>query len=631
MKTFLVVICIVICIKANLIPEENLDEKWVTFKLKHGKKYDTLEEEQSHGNNSVPEEFDWRNKEAVTRVKDQEDCGSCWAFSAVGTLESHYFLRTGHLVELSEQNLVDCSTEEGNGGCNGGYSSAAFYYVYLNDGIAGEKSYPYEAVDQVCQYKDSENVTSIKYFAKVEKGNEEYLKAAVATVGPVSVAIDADDGFALYDSGIFYSGCCSSDPNKANHEVVVVGYGATEKGTDYWIVKNSWGGDWGEKGYIRMARNKGNNCGVASDANFPLIAKQDDLVDIKGEISAAVCYFYSRHRQKHEGFAVLCGHLNISLPKPMQQFKILNRHGDASQKNFIESYNAVLEHNSLYDQGIVAFSMKINEYSDMSSEEFKKTMNGYKKNTKFLKDSNIQIKNFVPDETAEVPDEFDWRGERRRYSHKKSGTVWILLGVQYFAHIQLTGALEGQYFLKTGKLISISEQNLVDCSHEHNNIGCNGGDMNPSFTYVHDNDGIDSESIYPYEAQDGSCRYLSSGNVTSTMGYSTIENGNEEYLKAAIATVGPIAVGIDASVSSFRQYASGVYYEEACNDGSVDPENALDHAVLAIGYGTEDGQDYWLIKNSWGTTWGDEGYIKMARNRNNNCGVAAEASFPLNY
>lgn len=107
--------------------------------------------------------------------------------------------------------------------------------------------------------------------------------------------------------------------------------------------------------------------------------------------------------------------------------------------------------------------------------------------------------------------------------------------------------------------------------------------------------------------------------------------GNEDYLKAAIATVGPIAVAIDASQNDFHLYSEGIYYNADCSSGATDPENELDHAVLAIGYGTEDGQDYWLIKNSWGTSWGEEGYIKMARNRDNNCGVAAEASFPLSY
>ncbi|KAJ8934794.1 hypothetical protein NQ318_002350 [Aromia moschata] len=290
---------------------------------------------------------------------------------------------------------------------------------------------------------------------------------------------------------------------------------------------------------------------------------------------------------------------------------------------FVDNFNTIVGHTELFNQGLVTFSLKINEYADMSAEEFRATHNGYRKSK--MTAGDIDVVQFVPDENVEVPDEFDWREKGAVTPIKNQGSCgscWAFSS---------TGALEGQYFLKTGQLISISEQNLVDCSHEHNNIGCSGGDMTPSFTYVHDNDGIDSEEAYPYEGTDGECRYNVNANVTSTKGYAVIENGNEEFLKAAVATVGPISVGIDASVRSFHLYAGGIYYEETCSSGANDPETELDHAVLVVGYGTEDGQDYWLVKNSWGTTWGEEGYIKMARNRNNNCGVAAEATYPLNY
>ncbi|XP_023310809.1 cathepsin L1-like [Anoplophora glabripennis] len=290
---------------------------------------------------------------------------------------------------------------------------------------------------------------------------------------------------------------------------------------------------------------------------------------------------------------------------------------------FVTNFDKITSHNKLYEDGLVRYSLKINQYSDMIHEEMKKTLNGYRKSKVTV--SDIEVIQFVPDEDADVSDEFDWR-EKGAVTPVKDqgfcGSCWAFSS---------TGALEGQYFLKTGDLVSISEQNLVDCSSEHNNIGCAGGDMNPAFTYVHNQDGIDSETSYPYEAVDGKCRYTVSGNVTSTRGYATIENGNEDYLKAAVATIGPIAVAIDASQLEFDFYSEGIYYNPYCNNGASDPETELDHAVLVVGYGTEDGQDYWLIKNSWGTDWGEEGYIRMARNRDNNCGVAAEASFPLNY
>ncbi|KAJ8918904.1 hypothetical protein NQ315_016806 [Exocentrus adspersus] len=289
---------------------------------------------------------------------------------------------------------------------------------------------------------------------------------------------------------------------------------------------------------------------------------------------------------------------------------------------FTQNFDKVAAHNKLYEDGAVSYALKISEFSDWTRDE-KSTLNGYKKSKAQVAD--IDVTEFVPAKNAQIPDEIDWRKLGAVTPVKNQGhcgSCWAF---------SATGALEGQHYVKTGKLISISEQNLVDCSSDHNNMGCYGGDMNPAFTYVHNQDSIDSETAYPYEAENGRCRYEASGNVTTTRGYATIENGNEEYLKAAVATIGPIAVAIDASQDDFSFYSEGVYYNPDCIPGRNDPENELDHGVLVVGYGTEDGQDYWLIKNSWGTKWGDNGYIKMARNRDNNCGVAASASFPLNY
>ncbi|XP_026677415.1 cathepsin L-like [Diaphorina citri] len=148
--------------------------------------------------------------------------------------------------------------------------------------------------------------------------------------------------------------------------------------------------------------------------------------------------------------------------------------------------------------------------------------------------------------------------------------------------------------------------------------------MDQAFQYIKDNHGIDTESSYPYEAMDDNCRYKRAKSGAVDRGYVDIPEGDEYKLKAAVATIGPVSIAIDASHQSFQFYSEGVYYEPECNS------TQLDHAVLVVGYGTdENGNDYWLVKNSWNTTWGDEGYIKMARNRENNCGVASSASFPL--
>jgi len=187
------------------------------------------------------------------------------------------------------------------------------------------------------------------------------------------------------------------------------------------------------------------------------------------------------------------------------------------------------------------------------------------------------------------------------------------------------GALEGQYFLTTGRSVVMSEQNLVDCTTSYGNYGCNGGAMNAAFDYVEQNKGIDTNASYIYTATNGTCRYNTANSVGFNQAFQSIQTGNELALQQAVALIGPISVGIDASQPSFQLYKSGVYSSPKCS--SVN----LDHAVLAVGYGTQNNQDYWLLKNSWGTSWGQSGYMMMARNDNNMCGIATDASFPSEF
>ncbi|KAL7732356.1 hypothetical protein ACLKA6_004340 [Drosophila palustris] len=212
-----------------------------------------------HKNVELPSSVDWRAKGAVTPVKQQAHCGSCWAFAAASTLESATFLKTKKLVPLSEQNLVDCSTRYNNHGCNGGWPASALVYVKDNGGIDTEQAYPYEAHNGRCRFKRNAIGAKVRDVAAVHK-SEEALAHAVAEMGPVAVAVDATH-FQHYRGGIYTTPC----NRQVNHAVTVVGYGS-----NYWLIKNSWGG-WGEQGYMRLARNHNNLCQVASHGVFPIV------------------------------------------------------------------------------------------------------------------------------------------------------------------------------------------------------------------------------------------------------------------------------------------------------------------------------------------------------------------------
>jgi cathepsin L len=185
-----------------------------------------------------------------------------------------------------------------------------------------------------------------------------------------------------------------------------------------------------------------------------------------------------------------------------------------------------------------------------------------------------------------------------------------------------TGSTEGCHKIKTGTLVSLSEQNLMDCSTSYGNQGCDGGLMTQAMEYIINNNGIDTETSYPYTAQDGTCHYSVANRGATLSSYNNVPSGNEDALQQSVSQ-GPTSVAIDASQSSFQLYTSGVYYDPNCSSQS------LDHGVLAVGWGVDGSQDYWIVKNSWGTDWGLQGYIWMSRNRNNNCGIATMATLPL--
>jgi C1A family cysteine protease len=221
---------------------------------------------------NVPDSLDWSERGATTPVKDQGQCGSCWAFSTTGAVEGVVFIKRKQSLSLSEQQLVDCSFPEQNQGCDGGLMDNGFQYVVDNHGLCTEQSYPYVAQEEgTCSANKCTDVVQISGFVDVAQNNEKALKAAVA-MQPVSVAIDASGrDFQFYHKGIM-SGACGTE---LDHGVLTVGYGSIlEDG--YWKLKNSWGHGWGMDGFFLLRRQDQvggpGQCGIAMSASYPIAA-----------------------------------------------------------------------------------------------------------------------------------------------------------------------------------------------------------------------------------------------------------------------------------------------------------------------------------------------------------------------
>ena len=244
------------------------------FKAKYlgyvsNKKESELSAMNQHSLTSGPASVDWRTKGAVTPVKDQGACGSCWAFAATGALEGAYFLKNGSQLSFSEQHLVDCSWLQGNLGCSGGLANRAFRY-WEKKGFLKESDYEYTAKNGNCQYEKKKDLVVGKLSKFIQNGNTEDDLLESLVIAPTAVAVNATP-LMKYSSGIYSdTTACPANFNDLNHAVLAVGYGADSAGNKFWIVKNSWGTSWGENGYFRLGRGviAGGVCGVALDTSI---------------------------------------------------------------------------------------------------------------------------------------------------------------------------------------------------------------------------------------------------------------------------------------------------------------------------------------------------------------------------
>ncbi|CAH1994063.1 unnamed protein product [Acanthoscelides obtectus] len=265
------------------------------------------------------------------------------------------------------------------------------------------------------------------------------------------------------------------------------------------------------------------------------------------------------------------------------------------------------EHNQRFNNGDETFRMKINQFGDLSDEEFRQMLSLQKDQIPNSGDNLALL-----DDNVDIPKEVDWRAKGAVTAVGNQvycGGCWAFSAV---------GAIEAQVFLKNGTLEPLSAQNLLDCAKgEYHNLGCRGGLMVNAFNYTRDH-GVLTEKEYPFKSDSGKDKECKKQGGVKISGYKEILAGDEQALAKAVALIGPISVGVDSS--QLKYYDVGVITKSHCKS----ERRYLNHAALVVGY-TE---DYWIVKNSWGKYWGENGYFRLTRNDGNTCGVATVASYP---
>ncbi|XP_010432076.1 PREDICTED: germination-specific cysteine protease 1 [Camelina sativa] len=268
------------------------------------------------------------------------------------------------------------------------------------------------------------------------------------------------------------------------------------------------------------------------------------------------------------------------------------------------------------------YKLGLTKFTDLTNDEYRSLYLGAKTEParRIAKAKNVNLKYSAAVNGEEVTETVDWRQKGAVNPIKDQGTCgscWAF---------STTAAVEGINKIVTGELISLSEQELVDCDKAYNQ-GCNGGLMDYAFQFIMKNGGLNTEQDYPYHGSSGKCNsFLKNSRVVSIDGYEDVPTKDETALKKAISHQ-PVSVAIEAGGRIFQHYQSGIFTGKCGTN--------LDHAVVAVGYGSENGVDYWIVRNSWGPSWGEEGYIRMERNlaasKSGKCGIAVEASYPVKY
>ncbi|KAJ4914165.1 cysteine proteinase1 [Raphanus sativus] len=271
--------------------------------------------------------------------------------------------------------------------------------------------------------------------------------------------------------------------------------------------------------------------------------------------------------------------------------------------------------NATYKLGLTIFA-------DLTNDEYRRLYLGARTEParRMAKAKNVNQKFSAAVNKEALPETVDWRQKGAVNAIKNQGTCGSCWAFSTAA------VVEGINKIVTGELISLSEQELVDCDKSYNQ-GCNGGLMDYAFQFIMKNGGLNTEQDYPYRGSDGKCNsLLKNSKVVTIDGYEDVPTNDETALKRAVSYQ-PVSVAIDAGGRVFQHYQSGIFTGECGTE--------MDHAVVAVGYGSENGVDYWIVRNSWGQKWGEDGYIRIERNlassKSGKCGIAIEASYPVKY